>query len=265
MFLLSSQFVVVVRQVHLLSTHFLRPSFPPCCVLCLVSCVLCLVSCCLVFCCRVSCCLVVLCLVSCVLCLVSCVFLSFCLVCCVLCMVSSCVLCVVCCVFCVVCCVFCVVCFVMSVVCCVLCAVSCLYIEELSLTLPLMSFVYALSTLCPFCRSRRFCWRLSLHLSRTLMPPLKLTSRTQIYEQVARETKARTNARVTALIGEVAAEQRIQFKRDQEQEDNQQPWEQEDNRQPRESWTTCLNVSCFCLLLVTANALFIQYLLTRKI
>ena len=95
------------------------------------------------------------------------------------------------------------------------------------------------------------------------MPPLKLT-RTQVKEKAARDIKARTNARVTALIAEVAAERRLQYRRDQEQEDNQQPREQEDNQQPRESWTTCLNVSCFCLLLVTANALFFQYLLTRK-
>ena len=87
------------------------------------------------------------------------------------------------------------------------------------------------------------------------MRVLKLT-RQQLEERVARDIKARTNARLTALIKEAAAERRLQYRRDQEQEDNQQP---------RESWNTCLNVSCCCLLLVTANALFIQYLLTRKL
>ncbi len=75
------------------------------------------------------------------------------------------------------------------------------------------------------------------------MRPLKLT-RTQVKEKAARDIKVRTNARLTALIKEVAAERRLQYRRDQEQEDNQQPREQEDNQQPRESWTTCLNVSC---------------------
>jgi Flp pilus assembly protein TadB len=93
---------------------------------------------------------------------------------------------------------------------------------------------------------------------------LKLT-RQQLQERATREIKARTDARLTALIKEAAAERRLQYRRDQEQEDNQQPREWEDNQQPRESWNTCLNVSCFCLLLVTANALFIQYLLTRKL
>jgi hypothetical protein len=95
-------------------------------------------------------------------------------------------------------------------------------------------------------------------------------------EKAARDIKARHNARLTALIKEEAVERRLQYRRDQEQEDNQQPRDQEqdnqqprdqeqDNQQPRKSWNTCLNVSCFCLLLVTANALFIQYLLTRKL
>ncbi len=84
-------------------------------------------------------------------------------------------------------------------------------------------------------------------------------------EKAARDIKARSNARLTALIKEEAAERRLQYRREQEQEDNQQPTEREDNQQPRESWNTCLYVSCICLLLVTANALFIQYLLTRKL
>ncbi len=90
--------------------------------------------------------------------------------------------------------------------------------------------------------------------------------RQQVKEKAARDIKARSNARLTALIKEEAAKRRLQYRRDQEQEDNQQPTEREDNQQPREFWNTCLlNVSCICLLLVTANALFIQYLLTRKL
>ena len=115
MFLLSSQFVVVVRQVHLLSTHFLRPSFPPCCVLCLVSCVwlsCVLLSCVLLSCCLVSCVLCLFVVLSCVLCVVSCVW---CLLVCYVLSVLCCVLCVLCCVFCHECCVLCVVCCFLSV------------------------------------------------------------------------------------------------------------------------------------------------------
>ena len=102
------------------------------------------------------------------------------------------------------------------------------------------------------------------------MPRLRLT-RTQITEKAARDIKARTDARQAGLIREIAAERRLQYKRDQEQdqeddeqEDNHQPREQEDIQQLRESRSTCLNLFCFCVLLVTANALFFVYLLTRK-
>ena len=57
------------------------------------------------------------------------------------------------------------------------------------------------------------------------MPRLRLT-RTQITEKAARDIKARTDARQAGLIREIAAERRLQYKRDQEQE-------QEDNQQAR--------------------------------
>ncbi len=66
------------------------------------------------------------------------------------------------------------------------------------------------------------------------MRVLKLT-REQVEERAARDIKARTNARLTALIKEAAAERRLQYRRDQEQEDNQEHRESEDIQQPRES------------------------------
>jgi hypothetical protein len=98
------------------------------------------------------------------------------------------------------------------------------------------------------------------------MPPLKETL-TQVKERSAREIRNRTAARVLQLAAETRGSQALVSTSSFDEEDDKITLEssvKQGFNQPALGFSTTLVLVCFLLWVLIANALLIQYIVTKR-